>query len=499
MNEEPNPVNNNVTTDGTNVAAQQPNPVNNIAVPSEPSTPTQQPNPVNSNFIASEPSTPTQQPDFSEEPKSKNNVVLIIIIAVLLIGLGIGGYLFFSQKKLNATEALATSANKQVQKFSQMISDIKSVDVFKEIAATKGSAQIYMELNSTNPMFEQISGLKFDLNAGYDSEKNLFAVYADITDKANNELNLKLDSDGTNLFVNLGNLFPSTIYTPLDMFNVEDLMVTAESSTTSIDEDDIAYLAELVINTVTESIKEEDLVKQDVKKNIYGESLSLTKISYELTKERFDFLYTAVLTKIKGDQKALEILAKNDTEGRSAEEWKTHIDTLIGENVVVEDFKTINLTFYVNSKTELVATEIVNEEETISFIAYKDKYTLNYESKLSVSDKFEIVYDDKEIDTIKFTSAGVNGDIDLTITIDDKSTGDIAKADVNVAVIYGSGEDIINFNIVLNYEINSTYNFVMPTMANAKDMMYLTEEEIDLIEYNLTNNPIGAIFSSFVY
>ncbi len=434
----------------------------------------------------------------SETEGKKSKLPLIILLVVLLAGLAVAAYYFLGQNKSN-TEILSASANKQIANFSKMINSVKSVDVLSNVAKNKGTAKLHLELNSTSPLLSGISGYKLDLNAGFDSANNKVALDADIANSTNDKFGMKFRGLNDKLYVDLGDIFDKNII--ISDFSTDGLfdqsLTQPSALVQDIDVDDYAYLAEVAVKAVTDTIKENELVKTNVNVKVYEDTLSLTKMSYNLTKERMNLLVKAILNSIKADQKALNILAKTNEEINTSDAWITEINKMLAEeNFVSDDFTEATISFFINNKLELVMTEIDDTESTVTLIAYKEKYTIKSTSKTNSNETFEIYYDDKENDVVRFKMNMEGTLIDITITIDDKSSGDTAAADITINGSLTSEGQAINFTAQINFELNEEYNFNAPNTATAVNYEQLTPMEIYTIEANIANNPIGAIFLS---
>ena len=442
-------------------------------------------------------------PMMNSQPKSK--MPFIIIGAVLIIGLLVGLYLVFGVKKGVAKETFNKSLNNQITKFNQLINKTEQLDVAKKVFENKGTMKLHFELNSDHSSLRDFSGYKFDITAGIDINRNEFGMILNVKDKINNRLDVDLFGQSNNIYIDLGNMFDRVLVTKLDEpLDLSSLIESTSNGATELNEEDVAYLLDKVIESVFKVVEEKDLTETEVNETIYEKKLNLTKITYLLNAERLEKINNAVLTDLIADDKALGILAEINGMDQTKADVKSDLEDELNNFQLPEDFEDTTINAYVTGEYELIKLEANSKSIEMSFIGYEEKYTIISNSSVN-NESIEIVFDDKDEDVIDFKIDVEGMNASGKLRINDSSNESMAKADINIDMTVKSAEtnnEAIDMNVIINYSFDESYTFTAPSIYETVNFDTMTMEDMNQLMTNISNNPIikaSGLLDLFMY
>lgn len=433
------------------------------------------------------------------EVNQKKNHNGLKIFAVILLFTGIAGIIYGLYMMQTPRMIFQESYRYATKGFKNL--DLNQFQIGKDIKSNKISttSNIKLEIDSSLGL-----GIK---------EFNLGLILQE--DKANKTGSYTFTSnvDGTKLLD--GNIYQKDSKLYLTIQNIMDKYYYMDQEFVSIftqqEEYDFEILIDIVIDNLKTQIKDSDFVKESTTIIIDGKEEKATKLSLNVTNELVHKVTTSILMDIKFNDEALDLITK--LSNMTKDEVIESLDEALKEEV--ENGDEVLLTYNIYYKMDgIKKLELVNSEGTITYTANNNKY--------------EIVIDNNDENTIRFLMEKDENKTDFTLTTGSTTsfTGTLEKIDngyqANIKVIEeekelatliikveskSKNESYIELAIEMegqNYgtlsidtKVEAIENVSTKDLTNAKKMDEMTEEEQNQMLINIMNHPvIGPILSS---
>ena len=309
-------------------------------------------------------------------PKKKSKVPLIITIIVLII-LGVVGYFVVYPY------VLRTFFNDPMNVYTTTIdSAFRGINTsINEVVHEKAIYDIELSLDSNLEVLKPYSGYKYGVNFGIDpNKKNLqlgyaiktptnleYSAYSYIKDnKTYERYSTYRDESGKTGLIYTGETNSQEVS---DLFSSFQGLI---NNYDKVNNDDLNYLVDKLSKTISGSIDENKLSKEDASITLNGESLKVTNNKYVLDLDNKRRTVKYVIDAFKDDDKALEIFAKL-TDGNK-DEIKKALEEINVDEVITED-DTLYISIYTyGNKNTIIGYAITDAKEEVEFHYYsKDK------------------------------------------------------------------------------------------------------------------------------
>ena len=309
-------------------------------------------------------------------PKKKSKVPLIITIIVLII-LGVVGYFVVYPY------VLRTFFNDPMNVYTTTIdSAFRGINTsINEVVHEKAIYDIELSLDSNLEVLKPYSGYKYGVNFGIDpNKKNLqlgyaiktptnleYSAYSYIKDnKTYERYSTYRDESGKTGLIYTGETNSQEVS---DLFSSFQGLI---NNYDKVNNDDLNYLVDKLSKTISGSIDENKLSKEDASITLNGESLKVTNNKYVLDLDNKRRTVKYVIDTFKDDDKALEIFAKL-TDGNK-DEIKKALEEINVDEVITED-DTLYISIYTyGNKNTIIGYAITDAKEEVEFHYYsKDK------------------------------------------------------------------------------------------------------------------------------
>ena len=326
----------------------------------------------------------------------KRLAIILSILVVAFAAIGVGLYFYFGSTKAVFTKALTKSINEVFEDSPSMLRGIK-YDTLK--VTTKNNIDVTLDK-------DKYSG---SINGTIAYDKATKKIISDLGIVVNKEKILDFNTlfEGSKLYFKIKDLMNTYYYldVPVD-----------STSTTTIEENDIKYVKDLVQKSFFGSLKESDFTKSDEKITLDKE-VSTKKISLKLTSKRVNEISKKVLEDIKSDKKAMSIIQKVDKEltGESITNYIKEIDDQAGK-LSEKDY--LLYTIYIVDNDNIVRHEMsASSEEDSTINNYK--LVINTYKNASGFKTREVLFNIMNKPFVKISMVGTSKDSsNITITSD---------------------------------------------------------------------------------
>lgn len=368
------------------------------------------------------------------EDKKKNNKMIIAIaaVAVVIALVLLLPSLLFNKKTLVSHEVgvLFKEARTSLDKLDK---NSLKYDLDKDVVGVSGTVTFDSDYKTDQIDLTKLKGLKVSYDGVIDKKGNKASGSLKLIG-SQNLLDVNAMMNGKIVFVNLGDLYEKTILTQTEK-EVKDVEVS------SVTAEDMKILLDKTEKTIKENIKDEDITKEKVQKEINGKKGSYQKISYKVNVVEHT---KKVIEAYNNDDSVVEVLAKMS--GLKEKEVK---DSLKKSLDSMKDAKEETIT--VNAYTSGLVPkaneyEIILDDDTIIVIDVNDKV---YDYKIMEGKKVLGTghYDtNKQEFTYKVDSDGVKVEMTIAAPTDNKVTGKID---------FSSGEISMKVDFNLNSKVSA--------------------------------------------
>lgn len=419
----------------------------------------------------------------NENPIKKKGInvdwkkVLIATLIVVVIGV----ILFFTVGKKaqnNKEVTLIDSLNKEFKEIAKKVTEINNNSLVKELAKNENTTSLKIKLNTTNKKLSIINDYTLDLNIGFDKINKKNGINGIIT-KGNDKLDLLLFENNKHSYLYLNGLYNKYI----DLGDINESVdtnidINKTNIFKSINENDLDYLIDIIINSLNKNIKTTDLTSEVVNENVYNKQLSLTKITYTMTKDNYKNIVNDIKNALLNDEKALDILAKlSDTNINDIKENINSIETSDIENDIT--FNT-----YVN-KDGIVK---ITADNTLNIINYNDELLISVSENNSEVIKLECSNNNVKFN-INVNEVKANGNIKIN---ENKDNSGKIEFTINI----NNNNDKFDLKGDIDYKVSNKLIFNIPTNVTNKIDVNKVFSDAEFMNGISKNNIISSILES---
>ena len=452
--------------------------------------------------------------------KKKNKKILIIGIAIVaLVAILLGVYKFVINSPKNVFLRAINNEYKQLEKMMDSLdsSDISYDDtlVMESTLDFDITVQEGILTEDELALLNEINALNLTMNTQYDSKNKQFGYAMGLNHNTSDLLSLGLYGKTSSFYLDLKNYFDKYIEIP-----VEDYESLFENQDQNVE--DVKYVMSFLKNSFLNNLEKNDFKETKETIEIGSENVKTTKITYVFTEESTMELTSKIMEDMKNDDEFLESFASISGEDKA--ELKQSIEDAMDDLEDTEesdDKASIEISVYTKG--------IMNETVQFSIITRDDDYTCemrysNYKdvkrfSMLENNETILNIVNSKEkedtykttvtADTLKLVVNSSKKDDDWNHTYkltESESTAIISGEFTNVtkevtkdkeyttdtkftAGIGAAGmEDIITFEITSNSTSKIGEDVTLPDVSSSVLYTNLTEEEMNTIMENISNN-----------
>ena len=445
---------------------------------------------------------------FSDEQRTNNKYLPVVIGIILIIVLVFGTYMFLMNKPKNIFASAINRTYKEFKVGLNSIYDNKIAQLAKENVVISDikltlSSEANTENESLQAIFDIIDNLAFNMTYSRDIPNKKMALDVNAKLEDENLIDFHLYNENNNSY-----LYIEEVYDKYLELKGLDLSSIYEESNT----EDIEYLVDKIKELLIDSLKDEYFEKGKVTIDINGEKVETTKSTLILTYTRIKDITLYIIENLRKDDKAIDALV-NFNEQISDDivtkgDIEKSLDDLIKEikEDEYEDSITneIHISVYVKGLcNEAVKYELtsINEDDTtvmsIEYLMYQnnDGYDVN-----------QFIMENDEIETINLVIEKISDTKNkYRLTLND-DTGELigiinwevetetrevevdkeyeTKKKVTIALIDpDNNESTFGFNIDVNTKIGGKVEKI--SNIEMVDINELSEEEQAEITENL--------------
>lgn len=467
--------------------------------------------------------------------KKKNKKLLIIEIAIVAVAaILFGVYKFIINSPKNVFLRAINNEYKQLEKLvdSLEIPDISSDETLITESTLNFDiiVQDGMLTEEELSLLNEINELNLTMDTQYDPKNKQLSYTMGLKYDTSDLISFGLYGKTSSFYLDLKNYFDKYIEFP-----VEDYESLFENQDQNVD--DIKYVISFLKDSFLSNLEKNDFKKTKETIQIGSENVKTTKITYVFTEESTTILVSKMMEDMKNDDRFIESLASISGEDKdqikqsindamdSLEKTKESDDNssidvsvytkgIMNETVqfsmVVRDDDCVSEIRYSNYKDVKRFSMIENDESIISVVNSNEKED-TYKTTVT-ADTLKLVVNSSKKDndwnhTYKLTesesTAIVSGEVTTTtkeVTKDKEYTTDTKfTAGLGVAGM----EDVITFEITSNSTSKIGESVTIPDVNSSVLYTSLTEEQINAIMENISNNQNLLDFinkiSSYIY
>ncbi|MGI6324538.1 MAG: hypothetical protein ACOXZS_01085 [Bacilli bacterium] len=445
---------------------------------------------------------------FSDEQRTNNKYLPVVIGIILIIVLVFGTYMFLMNKPKNIFASAINRTYKEFKVGLNSIYDNKIAQLAKENVVISDikltlSSEANTENESLQAIFDIIDNLAFNMTYSRDIPNKKMALDVNAKLEDENLIDFHLYNENNNSY-----LYIEEVYDKYLELKGLDLSSIYEESNT----EDIEYLVDKIKELLIDSLKDEYFEKGKVTIDINGEKVETTKSTFILTYTRIKDITLYIIENLRKDDKTIDALV-NFNEQISDDivtkgDIEKSLDDLIKE--IKEDeyddsiTNEIHISVYVKGLfNEAVKYELtsINEDDTtvmsIEYLMYQnnDGYDVN-----------QFIMENDEIETINLVIEKISDTKNkYRLTLND-DTGELigiinwevetetrevevdkeyeTKKKVTIALIDpDNNESTFGFNIDVNTKIGGKVEKI--SNIEMVDINELSEEEQAEITENL--------------
>ncbi len=468
-------------------------------------------------------------------PKKKSKVPLIITL-ILLVVLAVVGYFFIYPY------VLKTFFNDPMNVYTTTIdSAFKGLNTtINEISHDKAIYDIELSLDSNLEVLKPYAGYKYGVNFGIDpNSKNLqlgysiktptnleYSAYSYIKDNKNYErYSTYRDANGKTGLIYTGDV---------DNQEVSDLFSSFQgliNNYNKVNGEDLNYLVNKMSKTISDSIDENKLSKEDASITLNGETLKVTNNKYVMDLDNRKRTVKYIIDAFKDDDKAIEIMSKLTEVG--AEDIKKSLEEIKVDDIVTDE-GTIYISIYTyGNKNSIIGYALTDDKDEFEFHYYSKDENLfeaylyyveenedtgkREENKIDIKGvnnadghKITVTANNKEVLTLDiksweknnyefdYTIKNEDGDFTGTIKFVKEINDDRLKVNFDFSIRVSKDE---NLSISLAFTEDWTSEVANINTSATGSVVTLTEQEITDVRnrfntdlYN--NTPLGTLFQT---
>ena len=425
------------------------------------------------------------------ESKKKNSTLPLILIILVL--LGIGGYLgykYFFASKDNIVKGLI---NGMYDTFEEVLDKANEYDFKKESVLVKGD----LSIDSNITELKDLNGIKLNYTTGIDYKKKKMEFGLGIEEDKKELIDAMMYVLDDEAYVLLKDYYKSLIKIDSDGTEFDKIFETESK----IEVDDIKYIVKTYKDALIESLDMKDFKESNDKIEIDDKEVDVKKLEYDVTLEKIDKLSKKVAKKLKEDKKFISKIS--DMFEVDEDDVKESLESYIDSEEYDDDTEVGKINIYVKGlNNEFAGMDITSEENKIE--VRKDGNVTYVEIKSDDSKVKFVITSEEDSCVIEFKTDGFKGKINLKEEkIDNKNKK--GKLEISIDV---NGEKL---TIKSNYKVKVGAKIADIDTDDAKAMSKLTEAEMTEISeklmenledsklYSIIVNLVGSMYNNYNY
>lgn len=241
---------------------------------------------------------------FSDEQRTNNKYLPVVIGIILIIVLVFGTYMFLMNKPKNIFASAINRTYKEFKVGLNSIYDNKIAQLAKENVVISDikltlSSEANTENESLQAIFDIIDNLAFNMTYSRDIPNKKMALDVNAKLEDENLIDFHLYNENNNSY-----LYIEEVYDKYLELKGLDLSSIYEESNT----EDIEYLVDKIKELLIDSLKDEYFEKGKVTIDINGEKVETTKSTFILTYTRIKDITLYIIENLRKDDKTIDAL-----------------------------------------------------------------------------------------------------------------------------------------------------------------------------------------------
>lgn len=444
----------------------------------------------------------------TKQKKNYGMTIFAVLLSIISIGLLAGGFYLFTSPKTIVLQSITDWKN-ALKKVSSANSSL--TNKMKESDAVGVDLSYQIQLNSQLGL--GIDNMDAHLFYNSDQKEKLTQLSLDTSIGGENLLSLDTILKDSTVYVQLKDIMDKYYFTPIASTFSE------EKSVTSLSDDEVNTLIDIVTDNMKKMIKSEDLEKSTVNLNLGDKEKKTTKITYHVTKQKVYQLLVSILEDVKKEDSLITTFAEisNTEKNDFVQKIEQSIQSLKDDS---KDENLFDYHVYYYGFNNIVMQEIIYQELDVQYYKYSDTKELkifdrnsqtNYFSFRGVKEKeqykisgylttysYEGTYVDKEKNPSLDLNIHLNDDMTLMLAFSNKVLND-NEQEFTMAIGFQTPEIEMKKAAELQGKIKYVYDESIDAsvLDGAVDINEMTLEERNLIFERLQQNPfLSMLFSS---
>ncbi len=430
---------------------------------------------------------PSFEPIKENETKRKKHSILPIIL-ILLIILGIGGFIAYKYFFTPSNKVVIGIINGTYDKLENVIDKSQAIDFENNSITVIGD----LVLDTNIEGLEDLKNIKFNYKSGIDYKNKKMEFGGSISENNVNLINVIMYMLDNNAYISFIDDYDGLLKIDTTEKNLDELMAIEKTKFTK---EDIKFILESYKNILIESLDMNDFKKSQANIIVDGQETNVSKYTYDLNNENIEKLSSKIIDKSLQNQELLATLAKISE--KTVEEIKSELE----QSKFTPETKALNFTinFYTKGVTnDFVGVDILNETiGNVEVRINKNSTIIDLKNNNETLATYIIKSNSKEDITIEFESfqEKKSGSINLTSKeIDSNNYEGTIKFNYNF-----NGQ---TFTASSNYTMKIGNEIANIDVTGAKPMEELTEEEqaalYEKIMPRIENSKLYSFINSFL-
>lgn len=425
----------------------------------------------------------------SKEKKKINKLYIIIAIVVIMLITGLLYFRLFINTPYNYMVTALESISLKYENFAETV--LIDYNIYEDNLQIDADLTLNVLSDSTGYLSDY-DDLNITFNAGIDYLNNNVIIGGSLSEDYETLLEAKLEYINEYLYIDLGDLYESTLFISLDeTLNFSELL----SDSYAIDLNSIEYtkIVQEIFDIYLEILDKDNTEVEKVTINYVGEEKEVIKTTFIYD----ETAYNKLIEILTNNENIIEYLSK--ISGYSIDEIKIMLEN--GEILSYESGQ-LNFNVYTSGILNSCIGYSISSDENIMIVINENEGQIILKNGIVIEYKNEndvISYNIEDYDisgeikdnqfSISIEYDGVYLEIIYKIT---DSTETLVSDTLTARLKYVDDYDAIDIELILNNEVKIVEEINGIDIEDAQDINYLTTDEINEIIDNIDSAVEGT-------